>query len=62
MREWMKYGRSNRTPVLDEDDDDGDIPLPSHIVTDQINVSDYVRLRRMIPSAIGHVKMWVTLT
>ena len=32
--------RSNRAPVLDEDDDDGDIPLPSHIVRDQINVSD----------------------
>ena len=36
----MEYGRSNRTPVLDEDDDDGDIPLPSHIVRDQINMSD----------------------
>ena len=36
----MEYGRSNRAPVLDEDDDDGDIPLPSHIVRDQINVSD----------------------
>ena len=40
MREWMKYGRSNRAPVLDEDDDDGDVPLPSHIVRDQINLSD----------------------
>ena len=40
VREWMKYGRSNRAPVLDEDDDDGDIPLPSHIVRDQINESD----------------------
>ena len=40
MREWMEYGRSNRAPVLDEDDDDGDVPLPSHIVRDQINVSD----------------------
>src|SRR6185437_4644725 len=38
--QWMAYGRSNRAPVLDEDDDDGDIPLPSHIVRDQINVSD----------------------
>ena len=36
----MEYGRSNRAPVLDEDDDDGDIPLPSHIVRDQINVSN----------------------
>ena len=32
VREWMEYARSNRAPVLDEDDDDGDIPLPSHIV------------------------------
>jgi len=40
VREWMEYGRSNRAPVLDEDDDDGDIPLPSHIVRDQINESD----------------------
>ena len=29
VREWIEYGRSNRAPVLDEDDDDGDIPLPS---------------------------------
>ena len=39
VREWMEYGRPNRTPVLDKDDDDGDIPLPSHIVRDQINLS-----------------------
>ena len=39
-REWMEYGRSNRAPVLDEDDDDGDIPLLSHLVRDQINMSD----------------------
>ncbi|XP_039811946.1 uncharacterized protein LOC120674915 [Panicum virgatum] len=32
VREWMKYDRSNRAPVLDEDDDDGDVPLPSHII------------------------------
>src|SRR6185369_12308680 len=40
VREWMEYGRSNRAPVLDEADDDGDVPLPSHIVRDQINLSD----------------------
>ena len=40
LNTMMEYGRSNRAPVLDEDDDDGDIPLPSHIVRDQINVSD----------------------
>ena len=40
VRKWMKYGRSNRAPVLDEDDDDHDVPLPSHIVRDQINLLD----------------------
>ena len=40
VREWMEYGRSNWAPVLDEDDDDGNIPLPSHIVRDQINLPD----------------------
>jgi hypothetical protein len=34
VREWMEYGRSNEALVLDEDDDDGDVPLPSHIVMD----------------------------
>ena len=36
----MEYSRSNRAPVLEEDEDDGDVPLPSHIVRDQINLSD----------------------
>jgi hypothetical protein len=40
VREWMEYGRSNRAPVLDEDDDEGDTPLPSHIVTEHITPSD----------------------
>jgi uncharacterized membrane protein YgcG len=40
LREWMEYGRSNRDPVLDEDDDDRDIPLPSHIITDHIKTQD----------------------
>ncbi|XP_039849733.1 uncharacterized protein LOC120708510 [Panicum virgatum] len=40
VREWMEYGRSIRAPVPDEDDDDGDIPLSSHLVRDQINVPD----------------------
>jgi hypothetical protein len=40
VREWMEYGRSNEAPVLDEDDDDdGDVPLPSHIVRDHIDPS-----------------------
>ena len=36
------YDENNllRAPVLDEDDDDGDVPLPSHIVRDQINLLD----------------------
>jgi uncharacterized membrane protein YgcG len=37
VREWMEYGRSNEAPVLDEDDDYGDVPLPSHIVRDDID-------------------------
>ncbi|XP_039822551.1 uncharacterized protein LOC120684729 [Panicum virgatum] len=36
----MEYGRSNRAPVLEEDDDDRDVHLPSHIIRDQINLSD----------------------
>jgi hypothetical protein len=35
----MEYGRSNEALVLDEDDDDGDVPLPSHIVSDHIDPS-----------------------
>jgi hypothetical protein len=29
VREWMEYGRLNREPVLDEEDEDSDIPIPS---------------------------------
>jgi hypothetical protein len=36
----MEHGRSNRVLVLDEDDDDGDVPLRSHIVRDQIDPSN----------------------
>ena len=50
VREWMEYGRFNRALVLDEDDDDGDILLLSHIVRDQINVSDLREATGMIPS------------
>jgi hypothetical protein len=28
VREWMEYGRSNRELVLDEEDEDSDIPYP----------------------------------
>jgi hypothetical protein len=44
VREWMEYGRSNQDLVLDEDDDDLDIPLPSQIVRDHIHPQIYVRL------------------
>jgi hypothetical protein len=40
VREWMKYGRSNREPVLDEEDEDSDIPIPSQLVRDQIDPKD----------------------
>jgi hypothetical protein len=40
VREWMEYGRFNQDPVLDEDDDDSDIPLPSQIVRDHTHPSD----------------------
>ena len=32
VRDWMEYGRSNQAPVLDEEDEETDIPLPSHIM------------------------------
>jgi hypothetical protein len=41
VREWFEYGRSNQEPVLDEDDhDDRDVPLPSHLVSDHGDPSD----------------------
>jgi hypothetical protein len=40
VREWMEYGRSNREPVLDEEDEDSDIPIPSQLVRDQIDPRD----------------------
>jgi hypothetical protein len=39
-REWMEYGRCNREPVLDEEDEDSDIPIPSQLVRDQIDPKD----------------------
>jgi hypothetical protein len=40
VREWMEYGRSNRESVLDEEDEDSDIPIPSQLVRDQIDPKD----------------------
>jgi hypothetical protein len=40
VREWMEYVRSNREPVLDEEDEDSDIPIPSQLVRDQIDPRD----------------------
>jgi hypothetical protein len=37
--EWMEYGRSNEAPVLDAANDDGDVPILSHIVSDHIDPS-----------------------
>jgi hypothetical protein len=36
----MEYGRSNRESVLDEEDEDNDIPIPSQLVRDQIDPKD----------------------
>jgi hypothetical protein len=40
VREWFEYARFNQEPVLDEDEDDGDVPLPSHLVSDHVYPSD----------------------
>jgi hypothetical protein len=40
VRELFEYGRSNQELVLDKDDDDGDVPLPSHLVSDHVDPSD----------------------
>jgi hypothetical protein len=36
----MEYGRSNRETVLDEEDEDSDIPIPSQLVRNQIDPKD----------------------
>jgi hypothetical protein len=36
----MEYGISNRELVLDEEDEDSDIPIPSPLVRDQIDPKD----------------------
>jgi hypothetical protein len=36
----MEYGKSNREPVLDEEDEDSDIPISSQLVRDQIDPKD----------------------
>jgi hypothetical protein len=40
VREWMEYRRSNREPVLDEEDEDSDISIPSQLVRDHIDPKD----------------------
>jgi hypothetical protein len=40
VREWMGYCRLNREPILDEEDEDSDVPIPSHLVRDQIDPKD----------------------
>jgi hypothetical protein len=62
VREWMKYGRSNREPVLDEEDEDSDIPILSQLVRDQIDPKDLQTATVMIALMIGHEEMWVAVT
>jgi hypothetical protein len=33
IRDWMEHGRSNKDPLLDEEDTQSDNPIPSRIVT-----------------------------
>jgi hypothetical protein len=33
IRGWMKHGRSNEAPLLDEEDTQSDTPMPSRVVT-----------------------------
>jgi hypothetical protein len=40
VREWMEYGRSKREPILDEEDEDSHVPIPSHLVRGQIDPKD----------------------
>jgi hypothetical protein len=41
VRDWFEYVRSNQEPVLDKDDDDDrDVPLPSHLGSDHVDPSD----------------------
>jgi hypothetical protein len=62
VREWMEYGRSNQTPVLEEDDDDGDVPLSSHSVRDQIHPIDLREATGDDCISDWAIDMWVTLT
>jgi hypothetical protein len=55
----MEYGRSNREPVLDEEDEDSDIPISSQLVRDQIDPKISKPLWVMIAPVIGHKEMWV---
>jgi hypothetical protein len=34
IQDWMEYGQSNETPLLDEEDTQGDTPMPSRVVTE----------------------------
>jgi hypothetical protein len=34
IRDWMKHGRSNANPLLDEEDTQSDTPIPSRLVTE----------------------------
>jgi hypothetical protein len=58
VREWMEYGRSNWEPILDEEDEDSDVPISSQLVTPKISKM----LRVMIALVIRHEEMWVAFT
>jgi hypothetical protein len=41
VRDWFEYARSNQELVLyEDDDDDKDVPLQSHLVSDHVDPSD----------------------
>jgi hypothetical protein len=62
VREWMEYGRSNREPVLDEEDEDSVISIPSQLVRDQIDPKDLQTATGDDCISDGHEEMWVAVT
>jgi hypothetical protein len=48
IRGWMKHGRSNEAPLLDEEDTQSDTPMPSRVVTE---CDDATSLQKIIGKA-----------
>lgn len=44
IRDWMEHGRSNADPVLDEEAPDSDVPIPSHLVTEDDDPQELQRI------------------